>query len=99
MEHPRLLAPPAERELCLLDEQALDCPFAGAALVTDPRQGASISGMRQNLFRHPHCSWVRRHGQLQRSRRGSLELMEQGSEQVSLIRNFSGPGWCPACEK
>src|SRR5262249_16111019 len=40
-----------------------------------------------------HCAWIRWSRQLQGTQGGHLKLMEQSSEQVSLIRNVFGPGW------
>jgi hypothetical protein len=50
--------------------------------------------MCQNLLRHSHCPRIRWSRQLQGTQRGRLKLMEQSSEQVPLIRNIFGPGWC-----
>src|SRR5262249_25635345 len=55
---------------------------------------ASTPRMCQNRFRHSHCPRIRWSRQLQGTQRGRLKLMEQSSEQVPLIRNIFGPGWC-----
>jgi hypothetical protein len=98
MEQQRLLAPFSQRELRFLKEQALDCPFAGPTVSTDVSQGVTFAGICQNPFRDAHRSRVDRTRQLQWAGRSRLQLIQQGSDQVSAIRSVFGPDWCFANE-
>src|SRR5262249_26495848 len=94
VKEPRLLAPSSQREPSFGKEEALDGPFAGAAVVADLGQRATVSRMGQNFLSDAHGPAIRWPRQLQRTAGCRLKLMEQCSEQGFLVRHVPGPGWC-----